>query len=124
MSGIASLIQSYRELPRFFHKVIWISLAVKLVLSTLLPLTSDEAYYWVWSHHMQWSYLDHPPVIAWLFWLTHPLENFGGACRWAGVVMSQLTLCVWLVILRSYLTEVQLRMWLWLVPSVAIDWSG
>ncbi len=24
----------------------------------------DEAYYWVWSQRMQWSYFDHPPLIA------------------------------------------------------------
>ncbi len=26
----------------------------------------DEAYYWVWSQRLQWSYFDHPPLIAWL----------------------------------------------------------
>lgn len=39
-----------------------------------LPLSGDEAYYWVWSHLLQAGYHDHPPGIAvairattWLF---------------------------------------------------------
>jgi 4-amino-4-deoxy-L-arabinose transferase-like glycosyltransferase len=27
-------------------------------------LSGDEAYYWVWSHHLQAGYHDHPPMIA------------------------------------------------------------
>jgi len=29
-----------------------------------LPLLDDEAYYWTWSRHLQWGYLDHPPAVA------------------------------------------------------------
>ena len=29
-----------------------------------LPVLDDEAYYWVWSRHLQWGYLDHPPAVA------------------------------------------------------------
>ncbi len=27
---------------------------------------SDEAYYWLWGQHLQWSYYDHPPLQAWV----------------------------------------------------------
>ncbi len=40
--------------------------AVRLVLSALVPLTNDEAYYWEWSHRLAAGYFDHPPAIAWL----------------------------------------------------------
>jgi 4-amino-4-deoxy-L-arabinose transferase-like glycosyltransferase len=26
----------------------------------------DEAYYWLWGQHLDWSYFDHPPLQAWL----------------------------------------------------------
>ncbi len=29
-----------------------------------LPVLDDEAYYWAWSRHLQWGYLDHPPAVA------------------------------------------------------------
>lgn len=39
---------------------------LNLVYNSSLPLHFDEAYYWVWSQHLQWSYFDHPPLIAFL----------------------------------------------------------
>ncbi|MCS7235454.1 MAG: glycosyltransferase family 39 protein [Armatimonadota bacterium] len=42
------------------------SLAVvgRLVGVLTLPVLDDEAYYWTWSRHLQWGYLDHPPGVA------------------------------------------------------------
>ena len=40
-----------------------------LVLAAILPLSPDEAYYWVWSRDMQPGYLDHPPMVAIFIWL-------------------------------------------------------
>ena len=39
--------------------------AVRLAFAGLIPLTEDEAYYRLWSQHLQAGYLDHPPMIAW-----------------------------------------------------------
>jgi len=36
-----------------------------LVLAVVLPLTPQEAYYWLWSRDLAWSYFDHPPLVAW-----------------------------------------------------------
>ncbi|MEA3413141.1 MAG: glycosyltransferase family 39 protein [Pseudomonadota bacterium] len=48
-----------------------ISLIGFLLLLTLggihaLNLSEDEAYYWYWSEQPDLSYLDHPPMIAWV----------------------------------------------------------
>jgi 4-amino-4-deoxy-L-arabinose transferase-like glycosyltransferase len=37
---------------------------VQSLYNQTLPLSGDEAYYWVWSHHLQAGYHDHPPAIA------------------------------------------------------------
>ncbi|WP_181592443.1 glycosyltransferase family 39 protein [Rhizobium tropici] len=29
----------------------------------------QEAYYWNYSQHPAWGYLDHPPMVAWLIWI-------------------------------------------------------
>ena len=34
--------------------------------SQLIP---DEAYYWNYAQHMDLSFYDHPPMVAWLIWL-------------------------------------------------------
>jgi 4-amino-4-deoxy-L-arabinose transferase-like glycosyltransferase len=36
------------------------------VIAAAFPLLPDEAYYWVWAHHLDLSYPDHPPMIAYL----------------------------------------------------------
>ena len=46
--------------------------ALRLYIAGRLGLGDDEAYYWEWSQHLDWSYLDHPPLTAWLI---------GIACR-------------------------------------------
>jgi len=36
----------------------------RFVYAGLTNLTPDEAYYWEWSRHLQLSYYDHPPMVA------------------------------------------------------------
>jgi len=38
----------------------------RVPIAALLDLCPDEAYYWVWSKRLDWSYFDHPPMVAWL----------------------------------------------------------
>lgn len=37
---------------------------INLFLGSVLNLTNDGAYYWVWSRHLGLSYFEHPPMIA------------------------------------------------------------
>ena len=37
----------------------------RLWYNTHLELVGDEAYYWLWSRHPDFCYLDKGPVIAW-----------------------------------------------------------
>ena len=45
------------------------------IYNAFLPLHGDEAYYWVWSHHLQAGYFDHPPMIAVLIHLTNYISQ-------------------------------------------------
>jgi 4-amino-4-deoxy-L-arabinose transferase-like glycosyltransferase len=53
---------------------IWIFLAaatiLRIALSSLFPLSADESYYWLWAKHLDWSYVDHPPMVAVINYLT------------------------------------------------------
>ncbi|MBS1088936.1 ArnT family glycosyltransferase [Gluconobacter wancherniae] len=44
--------------------LLFVVTAVRLVLAACMPLTPDEAYYWVWSRHIEGGYLDHPFMVA------------------------------------------------------------
>lgn len=93
----------------------WISLLVKLVLSALIPLSADEAYYWVWSHRLQLSYFDHPPLVSWLFYLGHFLEPLLHAVRWPAVILGHGLIGVWFLILKDKLPWKDIRLWTYLV---------
>jgi 4-amino-4-deoxy-L-arabinose transferase-like glycosyltransferase len=50
-------------------RAVWIAAAFTLArvpLAAMLELSPDEAYYWLWSKRLAWSYFDHPPMVAWL----------------------------------------------------------
>ena len=49
--------------------------ALRLVAAAALPLSGDEAYYWVWSHALAPGYLDHPPMVA--LWIRAGTELAG-----------------------------------------------
>ncbi len=45
-------------------------LAIKVYFMLVAPPIGDEAYYWMWGQKLDWSYLDHPPLHAWLLRLS------------------------------------------------------
>jgi len=45
------------------------AILLRLVYAGLAQLIPDEAYYWQYAQHMDFSYYDHPPMVAWLIWL-------------------------------------------------------
>ena len=46
--------------------VVALLLALRLYYHLTADLFGDEAYYYLWSQHLSWSYFDHPPLHAWL----------------------------------------------------------
>lgn len=84
-----------------FLSFFFITLILKFILAYFLPLLPDEAYYWVWSKHLQLSYFDHPAMIAWLFKLGEFLEPFGHAVRWPAVFINHLSYIFWFLIFQE-----------------------
>lgn len=57
---------------------------VRAFFAFTLELGNDEAYYWLYSLHLQWSYFDHPPMVAvWvnLFTANLALQQYEGLIR-------------------------------------------
>lgn len=95
-----------------FYQIWLIALVIKSALAIWLPFSNDEAYYWVWGHHPQLSYFDHPPAVGWLMWLGTFFESFGNAARLPGVWLGHVTLLIWNQILKPYLDEKRAVWWL------------
>jgi dolichol-phosphate mannosyltransferase len=53
-------------LPRRLWIALAVALGLRLVATILVPLIPEEAYYWVYSQHLQLSFFDHPPMVAWV----------------------------------------------------------
>jgi 4-amino-4-deoxy-L-arabinose transferase-like glycosyltransferase len=58
----------YKIEKYFFHIIIAIFVA-KFLLAYLIPVTADEAYFWIWGQHLDINYYDHPPLTGWIVWL-------------------------------------------------------
>lgn len=62
---------------------------VRLAVAAWVPLSPDEAYYWVWSHALAPGYLDHPPMVAlWTAAGTAVADQTALGVRLAGPLMS------------------------------------
>jgi Dolichyl-phosphate-mannose-protein mannosyltransferase len=48
-------------------------LALNCVQAAFTNLAFDEAYYWLYSNHLDWGYFDHPPMTALLVRLGDPM---------------------------------------------------
>lgn len=83
---------------RFFTKdqyknlvlAVWAILAI--LQASCTELMDDEAYYWVYSGHLDWGYFDHPPMIALLIKAGFAVFHNELGIRLGMIVMNVLTL--------------------------------
>jgi dolichol-phosphate mannosyltransferase len=58
-----------QRVPAQRHAPLWLALATVLAtqvaVAAAVPLLPEEAYHWNYARHPDWSYFDHPPMIAW-----------------------------------------------------------
>jgi 4-amino-4-deoxy-L-arabinose transferase-like glycosyltransferase len=58
-------IHTFSRYARWAAAILLIGTIFRLWYSTHLELVGDEAYYWLWTRHPDFCYLDKGPVIAW-----------------------------------------------------------
>jgi 4-amino-4-deoxy-L-arabinose transferase-like glycosyltransferase len=61
-AGLAGAVRP-REARAWIAALVALTL-IRLAVAYALPLSPDEAYYWVWSRALAPGYLDHPPMVA------------------------------------------------------------
>ncbi|TMI85447.1 MAG: glycosyltransferase family 39 protein, partial [Bacteroidetes bacterium] len=79
-----------------YHRAIfytaWLLLA--LIQSRYTELLDDEAYYWVYSHFLDWGYFDHPPMIALLIRLGYGVLHNELGVRLLPLLMNLFSLVI------------------------------
>ncbi len=81
------------DLSTWQRRTAWLIAAmtvVRLPIISASGLTDTESYYYVWSRFPDWSYYDHPPLIAWTAWVTTLGSRSAFAIRFGPVVYSAL----------------------------------
>ncbi|NLU94346.1 ArnT family glycosyltransferase [Chitinophaga sp. Ak27] len=87
-------------LPQFFKKdqyknlflLSWLILG--LLQACFSELWDDEAYYWVYSRHLDWGYFDHPPMIALLIKIGYGIFHNELGVRLLIAIVNTLTLWI------------------------------
>ncbi len=64
--GTAETTMAPRRFTWVFQLIVAYFIALRLAFDLMVNPMGDEAYYWMWGQHPQLSYLDHPPLHAWL----------------------------------------------------------
>jgi undecaprenyl-diphosphatase len=75
----------------------------RLYLSAGLQLHPDEAYYWLWSRHLDIAYFDHSPLVAYFIWLTTLFSKSELWVRLSGTIVSLVvSLLMWRLALQIF----------------------
>jgi 4-amino-4-deoxy-L-arabinose transferase-like glycosyltransferase len=76
----------YEHPKKSAYTLILLMAAFSAVYNAFLPLHGDEAYYWMWSHHIQAGYYDHPPMVALMIYLTNFISESEWGVRLGNVI--------------------------------------
>ncbi len=93
-----------RRLDRISLALVAAATLFHVAYAGLLALSPQDAYYWTWSRHLDLSYFDHPPLIAWTIRLATALFGEGErAVRLAAAFHSTvLSVFLWLATRRLF----------------------
>ena len=81
----------YRSPKKSAYTLIILMAIFSAIYNAFIPLHGDEAYYWMWSHHLQAGYYDHPPMIAIMIWLTNHISQSEWGIRLVNVFSFTIT---------------------------------
>jgi hypothetical protein len=73
---------------------------LQIIIASGFELSHDEAYYWLFSKHLDWGYFDHPPFVAFMIKLFSFLPKSELTVR-IGFIFAQLTSLLILLYLTS-----------------------
>jgi hypothetical protein len=112
MSRPDSRWQSLADRPHSIALLIAGFTLLRLLLAAAVPLLPQEAYYWSWSRHLDWSYFDHPPLATYSIALTTAVFGqtvFG--IKAAGVLWSLGWNLLWARLILDMYADRRLAFW-------------
>jgi len=65
-TAVMSIQEPVQRFRTFVVGLVIYSLALRLIYAGSVDLMPEETYYWNYAQHLDYGYLDHPPMVAWL----------------------------------------------------------
>ena len=109
---------------RTFAWVFALTLALKLALAAMFPMTGDEAFFYQWGVHPAWGYSDHPPMVGWWLAVLRLLGDSTLALRLATVAVTSVIALGVVDLARRWLpAEREASAWMAGAAYLALPWS-
>lgn len=106
ISGINPPV-SYKQETRFLYLFMLAWFIVNALQAYFLGLEGDEAYYWHLSQKPDWSYFDHPPMVALLIRMGETLGHGSLFTRLGTVLITTLSIGIIYKTLPAYLKNIR-----------------
>lgn len=88
---------------KLFYILLGLWFIIDLIQISTTGIIEDEAYYYVWSHYLDWGYFDHPPLVAVLIFLSDILFEGLWSVRFLSAVLHVFTIVfIWKTIDSKY----------------------
>ncbi len=92
IKGLPVNAASFKNLTTIAFLGVFVIAVIQFLCACRVPLSGDEAYYWMWSKRLSLGYYDHPPMVAWLIAIgTTLLGDTPQGVRLMSVVLSAAT---------------------------------
>ena len=102
-------------MPAYLSIFLALFIVLRLIFWLSAPPNPDEAYYWLWGQHLDFSYYDHPPLQAWFqAWITAWLGKSLFTLRLLNLLTNSIFFYTYYCILK-YLYGDRARVYIWWV---------
>ncbi|MFM1808563.1 MAG: hypothetical protein RLZZ242_1288 [Bacteroidota bacterium] len=108
------------EHPKALYVFLLLWFLAGAIQGALMPLSGEEAYYWLFSKNLQWGYLDHPPAVAFFAYLGGLIAPGEFGARLFSSILSTATL--WL--LYDLCGKKNLRLFIFMVLGLLAVHAG
>jgi hypothetical protein len=109
-----------KEHPNTLYVFLVLWFLIGAIQGASMPLSGEEAYYWLFSRNLQWGYLDHPPAVAFFTYL----GSFIGAGEFGPRIFFSLLSTATIWFLYDLCGKKNIRLFLFMVVGLLAVHAG
>lgn len=102
------MLKESRSTDKILYWFLLIWTMFNLLQAGFTGLHADEAYYWLYSKHLDWGYFDHPPIVGLFIRAGDLISHSPFGLRLLTVISSTISVYVLWLILKKYQENIRL----------------